>query len=56
MKVLITQTLKRTIELDVDEATEQTAIAAGLKMAAQTQPADWDYTWSPVTEEGCAKP
>jgi hypothetical protein len=44
------------IELEVDEATEQAAIAAGLIMAADIQPADWDYTWSPVTEKGSAKP
>jgi hypothetical protein len=54
MKVRIIQTLQRTIELDVDEATEQAAIASGLLTAAEIQPADWDYTWKPITEEGCA--
>lgn len=56
MKVLITQTLQRTIELDVDEATEQAAIASGLLEASDIQPADWEYTWEPITEEGCALP
>ena len=56
MKVRIIQTLTRTIELDVDEATEQAAKASGLLMATVSPPADWDYTWEPITEEAHALP
>ena len=56
MKVRITQTVQRTIELSVDEATQQAAIASGLLKASEIQPADWEYTWEPITEEGCALP
>jgi hypothetical protein len=53
MKIRITQTLQRTVELEVDVTDEQAAIEAALVIASDTQAADWNYTWVPITQEGC---
>lgn len=52
MKVRIVHTLERTLELEVDAADEQQAIAAALQQAADIQPADWHYTWEPTATTG----
>lgn len=51
MKILVTQTLQRTIEIEIDEENPQDAISSGLAAAADIQPADWDYTWTPLSQE-----
>jgi hypothetical protein len=56
MKILVTHTLQRTIEVEVEDTDEQAAIAAAMKIAAKIQPADWGYTWIPTAEEGCVLP
>ncbi|MCD5975304.1 hypothetical protein [Pseudomonas quasicaspiana] len=52
MKVRITHTLERTIDLEVDAPDEEKAVAIGLWLAFDIQPADWDYSWEPINEEG----
>lgn len=52
MKVQITNTSERTIDLEVDAPDEEKAVAIALWLAFDIQPADWDYTWNPIHEEG----
>jgi len=49
-KVKITETVTRTIVLEVKASSAAEADAKAIREARDTQPADWDYSWeAPVT-------
>jgi hypothetical protein len=51
MKVQITQTLTRTIVIDVAATTDQDAIERAVNALGDTEAADWTYTWEPISQE-----
>lgn len=51
MKIRVIETIQRTIEIDVPSNDPIIAQELALTGAADTQPADWDYTWTPLTRE-----
>lgn len=51
MKILVTHTLERTIEVEVSDTDSPDPISAALEIALRIQPADWDYTWEPIEQE-----
>lgn len=49
-KVKVTETVTRTIVLEVKALDAAEADAKGIREARDTQPADWNYSWdAPVT-------
>jgi hypothetical protein len=52
MRVRITHVLERTIDLYLDTENESAAVAVGLQIASDIQPADWDYSRGPIHQEG----
>ncbi|KPB82031.1 hypothetical protein [Pseudomonas syringae group genomosp. 3] len=50
MKVLVTQTLERTFEVEVDAENDQEAIEAALRVTEQVGVTEWLYTWEPIAE------
>lgn len=51
MKVRVIETIQRTIEVDVPSDDPIIAQELALTETADIQPADWDYTWTPLTRE-----
>lgn len=52
MKVRVTETLIRTIEIEVESNDPLAAVELAKAEALGIQPADWTYTWEPVTQAG----
>ncbi|WP_219096285.1 hypothetical protein [Pseudomonas sp. UMAB-40] len=51
MKVQITQTLTRTIVIDVPDTNEKEAIDSAVNSLADYDAGDWDCTFEPVSQE-----
>lgn len=50
-RVKITETMSRTIEIEVVAMSEEQANANGIREARDIQPVGWNYTWTPIASK-----